>query len=174
METAMDFGLLIARIVHVVGGVLWVGTMYFLAVFLGPALGDVGPEGGKVMGALMRRKWMVFLPIVATLTVLSGFYLYWRASSGFASDYMGSGPGMTYGTGATAAIIAFIIGMTVTRPAMTKALELSQRMGSADAAERETIAATIAKHRSRGAAGGRIVVVLLLIAAVAMAVGRYV
>lgn len=170
----MDFGLLIARIVHVVGGVLWVGTMYFLAVFLGPALGDVGPEGGKVMGALMRRKWMVFLPIVATLTVLSGFYLYWRASSGFASDYMGSGPGMTYGTGATAAIIAFIIGMTVTRPAMTKALELSQRMGSADASERETIAATIAKHRSRGAAGGRIVVVLLLIAAVAMAVGRYV
>ena len=170
----MELGLLIGRIVHVVGGVLWVGTVFFLAVFLGPALTDVGPEGGKVMGALMRRKWMVFLPLVAILTVLSGLYLLWRASSGFASDYMGSGPGRTYSLGAAAAILAFIVGMAVTRPAMTKTLELSQRMGSADAAERETLAATLAKLRSRGAAGGRIVVALLLIAAAAMAVGRYV
>jgi hypothetical protein len=126
------------------------------------------------MGALMRRKWMVFLPLVATLTVLSGFFLYWRASSGFASEYMGSGPGLSFCTGAAAAILAFIIGMAVTRPAMTRALELSERMGSADAAERENLAAVIAKHRARGAAGGRIVVALLLVAATAMAVARYV
>jgi hypothetical protein len=57
---------------------------------------------------------------------------------------------------------------------MTRALELSERMGSADAAERENLAAVIAKHRARGAAGGRIVVALLLVAATAMAVARYV
>lgn len=170
----MDAGLLIARVIHVIAGVLWVGTMFFLTVFLGPALGDVGPDGGKVMGALMRRKWMVFTPLVATFSVLSGLYLYWRVSTGFNPAYMSSGPGMTYGVGATAAILSYIVGVSVTRPSMTKAMELSARMAEADSAERQSLASEVERHRSRGAAGGRLVVVLLLIAATAMAIGRYV
>ena len=170
----MDLGLLIARVIHVLAGVLWVGSMFFLAVFLGPALGDIGPDGASVMGALAKRKWMVFTPIVAILSVLSGLYLYWRVSAGFNSAYMGSGPGMTYGTGAAAAIIAFLIGVSITRPAMAKAMELSQRMANADASERQSIATQIGTYRVRGANSGKLVVVLLLIAATAMAVGRYV
>jgi len=170
----MDLGLLVARVIHVLGGVLWVGSMFFIAIFLGPALEDAGPDAGKVMAALMKRKWMVFTPLVATLSVLSGFYLYWRVSEGFNSAYMGSGPGMTYGTGAAAAILAFIIGVSFTRPSMTKAMELSQRMANADAGERQSLAAQIGTYRARGANSGRVVVVLLLIAATAMAVGRYV
>ena len=170
----MDAGIIIARIVHVLAGILWVGTMVFLFFFLGPAVGDVGPDGGKVMGALMRRKFMVYVPVVAILSVLSGFYLYWRASSGFNPVYMGSGPGMTYGIGATAAILAFIVGLSVSRPAMAKVMQLSQRMATADPSERAGITETIQKLTARSASAGRIVVTLLLIAAGAMAVGRYV
>jgi hypothetical protein len=170
----MDVGLVIARVIHVLCGVLWVGSMFFLVIFLGPALGDLGPDAGKVMAALMKRKLMVFTPVVATLSVLSGIYLYWRVAAGFGAEYMGSGPGMPYGTGAAAAILAFIIGVAYTRPAMAKAMELSQRMATADASERQGLAAQIGAYRSRGANGGKLVVVLLLIAATAMAVGRYV
>jgi uncharacterized membrane protein len=170
----MDLGLAIARIIHVVGGALWVGMMFFLVVFLGPALGEVGPDGGKVMGALMRRKLMVFTPIVAILAVLSGFYLYWHVSSGFEPGYMGSGPGMTFGTGAAAAILAFIIGLAYTRPSMAKAMALSQKMASADATERQALASSIETYRSRAELGGKLVITLLLIAATAMAIGRYV
>jgi uncharacterized membrane protein len=170
----MDAGLLIARLIHVVGGVLWVGSMFFLVVFLTPAVGDVGPDGGKVMGALMRRKLMVFTPVVAILTVLSGLYLYGRVSAGFESAYMSSGPGMTYGLGAVAAILSFIVGVVYTRPAMANAMALSQRMANADPAERQDLAAQIEKYRSRGTNGGKLIIAMLLIAAVAMAVGRYV
>jgi uncharacterized membrane protein len=170
----MDAGLLIARLIHVVGGVLWVGSMFFLVVFLTPAVGDVGPDGGKVMGALMRRKLMVFTPVVAILTVLSGLYLYGRVSAGFDSAYMSSGPGMTYGLGAVAAILSFIVGVVYTRPAMANAMALSQRMANADPAERQDLAAQIEKYRSRGTNGGKLIIAMLLIAAVAMAVGRYV
>jgi uncharacterized membrane protein len=170
----MDAGLLIARLIHVVGGVLWVGSMFFLVVFLTPAVGDVGPDGGKVMGALMRRKLMVFTPVVAILTVLSGLYLYGRVSAGFDSAYMSSGPGMTSGLGAVAAILSFIVGVVYTRPAMANAMALSQRMANADPAERQDLAAQIEKYRSRGTNGGKLIIAMLLIAAVAMAVGRYV
>jgi hypothetical protein len=148
--------------------------MFFLVVFLTPAVGDVGPDGGKVMGALMRRKLMVFTPVVAILTVLSGLYLYGRVSAGFDSAYMSSGPGMTYGLGAVAAILSFIVGVVYTRPAMANAMALSQRMANADPAERQDLAAQIEKYRSRGTNGGKLIIAMLLIAAVAMAVGRYV
>lgn len=170
----MDAGLFIARIVHVLGGILWVGTMMFLVFFLGPAVGDVGPDGGKVMGALMRRKLMVYIPAVAILSVFSGLYLYWRVSSEFSPAYMDSGPGRTYGIGAAAAILAFIVGVSVTRPAMTKVMQLSERMATADPSERASMAQSIQKLSARGSSAGRIVVILLLIAAAAMAVGRYV
>lgn len=169
----MDIGLLTGRIIHVLTGVLWVGGMFFVVVFLGPAIGDVGPDGGKVMGALARRKLMVVMPLVAIFSILSGLYLFWRASAG-SPDYMSSGTGMTYSVGATAAILAFILGVAVTRPSMMKAMQLSQQMASADASERPSLAAAAEKHRSRGDSAGRIILALLLIAATAMAVGRYI
>ena len=118
----MDYGLLLARLIHVLAGVFWVGAMVFVSAFLIPSLAEVGPDGGKVMVALQRRKFMVVMPVIGTLTMLSGIWLYWRASAGFQVDYMKSGPGHAYAFGAIFAITAFVVGMTVTRPAMMKAL----------------------------------------------------
>src|SRR5687768_16292301 len=135
----MDYGLILARILHVVLGVLWVGSMYFVSVFLMPSLGEAGPDAGKVVTALARRKYMIFIPVVAIINMLSGLWLYWKVSSGFAPEYMGSGPGQTYGVGAVLAIIAFILGVTITRPAMMKATELAQAAMSAAPTDREAL-----------------------------------
>ena len=102
----MDYGLLLARIIHVLTGVFWVGAMVFVSGFLIPSLAEVGPDAGKVMAALQRRKFMVIVPVVATFTILSGIWLYWRASSGFQMEYMKSGPGHAYAFGAIFAISA--------------------------------------------------------------------
>ena len=169
----MDLGLIIARFIHVLSGVLWVGAVFFMIVFLGPAVNQAGPEGGKVMGFLARGKFMVFTPLVAFSSVLSGLYLYWRASSGFNSAYMGSRVGMTFGTGGAAAILALIVGVAVVRPATEKMMELGQRMANTSESERASIGAELAKYRSRSATSGNIVVILLLIAATAMSIARY-
>lgn len=40
--------LLALRVVHVLGAVIWGGTSIFVAVFLMPALGTLGPVAGQV------------------------------------------------------------------------------------------------------------------------------
>jgi uncharacterized membrane protein len=169
----MDWALVVARIVHVLGGIIWVGSMFFVSTFLAPTVEEMGPEGGKFMAAMARRNWMIFIPVVAILTMLAGFYLYWGVSSGFESEYMGSGPGMSYGLGATAAILAFIIGMALTRPSMMKLMQLGQQMAGASEADRPRISESMARLRSRSNIGSKAVMTLLLIAALTMAVGRY-
>lgn len=170
----MDYGLILARILHVVLGVLWVGSMFFLSTFLMPSLAEAGPDAGKVVAAMTRRKFMVVIPIIAVVTMLSGLWLYWRASAGFAPEYMRSGAGQTYGTGAALSIIAFILGMAISRPAMIKATQLGQAAMSASPSEREAILAQAQALRARSASVTRLILALLMGAAIAMSIGRYV
>jgi uncharacterized membrane protein len=163
-----------ARIIHVLGGVIWVGSMFFVSTFLIPAMTDAGPDSGKVMAALNRRNFMIVIPVIAILTMLSGLWLYGRASMGFDPAYMRSGPGRTYALGAVMAITAFIIGMTITRPAMVKAGKLMERAGTASPTERESLMGEAQAQRARGAKWGKVIAFLLIGAATLMALGRYV
>jgi hypothetical protein len=88
---------------------------------------------------------------------------------------MASRAGQTYATGATLALLAFVVGMTVARPAMVRAGELAQTMGSLKTdEERAARGAELARLRARGATVGQLVAVMLLLATAAMAVARYV
>ena len=170
----MDFGLALSRIIHVLGGVIWVGSMFFVSMFLVPSMTEAGPDAGKVMAALNRRKWMIFIPVIAILTMLSGIWLYWHASMGFSPAYMRSGPGRTYGLGGGLAIIGFIIGLAMTRPAMVKVGKLMAEMPNAAPDQRDAIAAEIQRQRAKGAFWSKIIGFFLIGAATLMALGRYV
>jgi len=74
----MDPLLIVLRVVHVVGGVFWGGAILFVVHFLEPAVRDAGPDGAKVMQALQKRRYLDVMPVVAALTVVSGYWLYWR------------------------------------------------------------------------------------------------
>lgn len=60
----MNPEILVLRLVHVLGGVFWLGSGLFTAFFLMPALATAGPAAGPLMGALQRRKLFTVLPIV--------------------------------------------------------------------------------------------------------------
>jgi uncharacterized membrane protein len=169
----MDPLLLLVRLLHVGLGVFWAGTLMFSALFLLPAIRDAGPDGAKVAAGLMRRRFLDWLPAVAGLTVLSGFWLYWRASAGFSSGYMRSATGMAYGLGGVAAVLALGLGLAIVRPSMLRAATLSQGAALASGQERDAQLATAQALRARAAAAGRIVAGLLALAAATMAVGRY-
>jgi uncharacterized membrane protein len=153
------------RVLHIVLGVFWAGTLIFTAIFLVPAIRDAGPEGAKVMAGLMRRRFLTVLPVVAALTILSGLWLYWFDSNGFQAPFMRSRMGMTLALGALAALIAFVLGVGIVRPAMLKAAALSQDPTQLAAAQ---------ALRVRAAGFGRVVALLLGVAAAAMAIARYV
>ena len=171
----MNLLLILGRILHIVLGAVWVGFAVFVPFYLMPALQDVGPEGSKVMAALQRRGLITMLPIIALITLLSGIFLFWRVSLGFGAAYMGSRMGIALSIGGLAGIVGYAIGMTVVRPSMLRAATLSEGLGAITSdSERAAQLAAIGALRVRGAVGGKLTAILLLIAVTAMAVARYV
>lgn len=162
------------RLVHVVGGVFWVGSMMYLTFFLMPAMADIGPAAGQLGAAFQRRKVFVWLPLVALLTILAGLRLLMIDSASFASGYFATNTGKLYLGGGIAAIVAFLIGVTVNRPAMTRLTALGETLAGADEAARARIGAEMAALRARSGTGAKVVTWLLIIAAATMAVARYV
>jgi uncharacterized membrane protein len=155
--------LLLMRLLHILSGIYWVGTMMFMTGFLFPALKDAGPDGAKVGAALTNRRFPVIMPIVALVTILSGLWLFWRVSGGFQEPFMQSHMARTLSFGAACAIVAFIIGVAVVRPAMVQAMALAQ--SNPQRAQLLRVRADVV---------GRLVTALVVLAAAAMAVARYV
>lgn len=171
----MQFEFLTLRLIHVVGGVFWVGSALFTNFLLFPALG-ASPTTGQVIAALTKRKMFTIMPVVAILTMLSGLRLMWIISSGFAAEWMASGSGQTFLLGGFAAIAAFFLGMLVGRPAAVRAGQIAQTLGGGampNAADRTRLEGELATLRRRAGMSGVIVTVLLVVSAVAMAIARY-
>jgi len=170
----MHWHMIVLRLLHIVLGSIWVGTVVFNTIFLGPTVRDLGPDGGKVMGALVKRGMMTFLPIVALGTLLTGLWLFWKVSLGFDHDYLLSGPGHAFGIGGLLAIIAYALGLTVMRPAMLRVTALAQTMAQLSTdAERAARQQEMQTLRSRASTAGQVVATLLVLATAMMAVARY-
>ncbi len=61
--------IILLRLIHILSGVFWVGSVLFVARFLLPTLRAVGPAGGPVMQQLTQvRKLPSFMMVVAILT----------------------------------------------------------------------------------------------------------
>jgi hypothetical protein len=164
---------LVMRVLHVLCGIFWAGALIFMALFLTPAIRDAGPDGAKVALGLQRRRLLDIMPLVAVVTILSGLWLLWRVSGGFQATFFHTGTGTAISVGATAALVALVLGLGVMRPAMTGAFRITQAAAAAPPSERDAQLATAQRLRLRAAAAGRSVAGLLTIAVMAMAIARY-
>ncbi len=169
----MDRFMLILRMFHILLGVFWAGTIFFLVFFLGPSIRAVGADGAPVMRELVRRRFLDVMPIVAGLTILTGLVLYWRLSGGMAMGWIRSPFGMSLTVGGVASILALIVGVTGVRAATLGAIRMTAALGSASEKERGPMQAEIQRLRQRSAAAALWVARLLIIAVATMAVARY-
>lgn len=170
----MTAELIALRLIHILGGIFWLGSGLFTTFFLIPALGKIGPAGaGPVMGALQQRRLFTILPVVAVLTILSGVRLLQIVSAGFAPAYMASRPGQTFLWSGVAAIAAFLVSLIVARPAAARAGELGASMANAPAEQRAALGEEIDRLRRRSGRSSVAAMVLLIGAAAGMAVARY-
>lgn len=168
----MSIELIILRLLHIGLGAFWVGAVLFNALYLSPALRAAGPAAaGAVMGNMIRRRFMVVMPVVAMLTILSGLRLLMIASGGDAHWFQHR-VGHTYSVAGALAIIAFLVGILIVRPTMTRAGTMAQSATS-DGTTREALAAEMARLQSRAVRANNVVAVLLLLATAGMAVARY-
>ena len=170
----MSAEILVLRLVHVLGGIFWVGSGLFSTFFLMPAIMAAGPAAGPVMGALQQRRLFTILPVVALLTVLSGLRLMWITSGGFRPEYFETRSGATFAIAAAASIIAFALSLLVARPMAVRGSHLALEMARAsEGPARAAIAAELARVRGRGAIATMAGVAMLLVAASGMAIARY-
>ena len=163
------------RLIHIVVGVFWVGSVLFLSAFLFPAVRTLGPAGGPVMSYLTQVRGMpTRLLIAALVTIASGLVLYWHDSLGFHSEWIRSPSAMVFGAGAVCALLAVVVGLLVNNPTAKRVGALAgaiQRQGGPPNPEQ---AAEMQRLQLRLSGALRVVTVLLLLAVAAMAVARYV
>jgi uncharacterized membrane protein len=170
---AMNPEVLLLRIVHIVGGVIWAGTALFVALFLLPAMNQAGPAGAPVMNALIKRRLFTIVPTVGAITMLAGLRLLWLVSSGFSADYFSTREGKAYAFGALCALTGFTIFMLVNRPAIARLVQLGPQMAQASETEREALTAQLNAVRARMATGTKVIAMLLGLAVLMMAIARY-
>ncbi|MEO7965147.1 MAG: hypothetical protein ABIT38_14675 [Gemmatimonadaceae bacterium] len=167
--------MVILRILHIVGGVFWVGAVLVSVLFLFKVVTDLGPLGGQMMGAFIKHRFFDAIPAAALVTILTGLDLFRRVSAGFDSAWMGSGRGITLSIGALAGLIAFVVGIFIGRPASMKAFALMERAGPMpDGPEKAALIAEAAPLRARGMGALRLAAALLVVATIGMAAAQYV
>jgi uncharacterized membrane protein len=166
--------LLTLRLIHILSAITWLGGGILTAFFLVPAMSGSPTAMMEVMAGLKRRRFFIFQPIIATLTILSGLRLLWIDSAGFAGSYFDSATGKAFSWGGLAAIIAYIISYAIAFPLNTRAGKIGARIREPAAGpEREQLTRSLNRTR-RGATIATLATVSFgILAACAMAVARY-
>jgi uncharacterized membrane protein len=162
------------RLVHVLSAITWLGGGILTAFFLMPAISGSQTAMAEVIAGLKRRRFFVFQPIVATLTILSGLRLLWIDSAGFAGSYFDSATGKAFSWGGLSAIIAYIISYGIAFPLNTRAAKIGARLRDVVAVpERESLTTDMNRTRRRAVIATLATVSFGILAASAMAVARY-
>jgi len=164
---------IVLRFAHVFFGALWVGMMAFQVFFLTPTLTEMGPDAGKVMAGMMKRRIPVIMPIFALIVIISGMWLLQRISGGNMGALMATPMGKGFAAGGAIAVLAFLIGVVVMRPMMMKSMKLMEQITSAPPPQRSGMQAEIQTLRARATVLGNVVAGMLLVTLALMAVARY-
>ncbi len=167
----MNTLIIVLRLLHIVGGVIWVGGAVAMAFFVAPSVGATAEAGQKFMGHLMTKtRFSTFMTIAALAAVLPGFALYWIDSAGFTlRAWMESGTGTTFAVGAVFALIGLYYGMKV--PGIGRAMgQLAAEIKGAPTPEQMTHLSALRQKQMRVSI---INVTTLLIATLCMSIARY-
>jgi hypothetical protein len=165
----------VLRVLHILGGVFWVGVAIFIAAFLGPSLRAVGPAGGAIMTQLAQvRRLPLWMMLAMIVTLVAGFLLYWANARTGGSAWLGSGPGRTFGFGGVLALAGGVLGMAISAPTGRKLGALGASLAAAGRPPTPEELATMQALQRRLATAAALVAILVVLATIAMAVARYV
>ena len=90
----MDYLLLTLRLVHIIGGIFWVGAALLMNFFIGPTVRATGDAGRQFAGHFMAKtRFVMAMNISVIATMIAGFWLYGIDSNWFTSPWMSSGAG---------------------------------------------------------------------------------
>lgn len=167
----MDVLAIVLRIVHIAGGVVWVGGAALFFFYLEPAINKLGPDAEKFVDEIInRRKAPIYFVTASTLTVIAGIVLYWRD---FGRIDTTSSFGLALGLGGIAALIAWLGGNLLIPQTLGKvgAIITEMKAGAGPPSDEQMVRLRAVQGRLRLI--GLVDIVLLAFAVVTMASARY-
>jgi uncharacterized membrane protein len=159
--------IVLARVVHVMAGVIWAGATFVLAAVIVPIAARYGTEGAGRWSAMVAGRVGPISGISALLTVLSGSYLFATLHS---ND--NSAAGFVLKVGAVAAFLSLVTGFLIGRPTGQKLARLSEQQSLATAPSADVLR-RMSGLRLRAELSSRFTAALLGLAVLAMAGFRY-
>jgi uncharacterized membrane protein len=176
MLVAASLFMLTFRFLHIVAGILWVGSVFLFIGFIGPAVDDAGPSAQPLLTALVRKRKVSRVIVGLAITnVLAGWVLWLKNMTIYGSleDWITLRFGLVLTIGAVLATTAAIIGIFVVGPALERLIDLGGEVATSGGPPSETQLQRIEYLKGRLQTYGRTVLVLLLLTIVAMATARY-
>ena len=162
------------RLIHVLSGIFWVGSLLFIAGLLMPAVRAAGAAGGAVMGHIVQvRKLHQFMMGASLLVILSGFGLVYELAGPLGFQWFAVGMGRAIGVGALLTLVATALGLAVNAPTAQRIAKLAAGFQAAGRPPTPDEASQMQALQGRLSRAAIAVTVLLVLAAACMAVARY-
>ena len=166
--------LIILRLLHIVSAVFWAGSIMYLAWFIIPTIKALGPDGGKFMQQLSQtNKLPLVMSIAGTLTVVGGILLIERLSGGFEMQWFGTPHGIVISIGGTLALIAWVMGLSINKPAVDKMAAIGKAAAASGAPPSPEQQEVLQKLRAKVFKTTNVMAGLIFIAAICMSIVRY-
>jgi uncharacterized membrane protein len=173
---AVDTFMIVFRFLHIVAGVLWVGSAFLFVAIIGPSAAEVGPSAGPLMTAAVRkRKVVTVITGLGIVNVLAGWFLWLRNmdAAGSLNDWLSSSFGLGLTIGGVLATITFFVGYLGVGRNVERLVDLGGEVAASGGpptprqqAELDRLGAVLERH-------GKLDLLLLFLATAAMATARY-
>lgn len=156
--------MLVLSVLHIVSGAFWAGAVLFAVGFLDPVTEAMGPAGGAFMQKLMTgTKLPKVMPASGSLTILTGFIMYWIVSGHFAAAWLVSAHGIAISIGALAGIVAAMAGGVMAKRLRLRMVTIRGELKGAapDAEQQAELNSLTAALRTRSRAGAAFILLAL-------------
>jgi uncharacterized membrane protein len=166
---------LVFRFLHIVAGVLWVGSAFLFSGFIGPSAAEVGPSAGPLIANMVKKRKLVKVIVgLSGITVLAGWILWLKNLDryGGLGDWLSSSFGLALTIGGVLATIAFGIGLRGIAPNVEKLVDLGGQIAAGGGPPTPEQAAEMERTQKTLESASKIDLVLLLLAVTAMATAR--
>ena len=175
MIAAVPF-MLVFRLLHILAGVLWVGSAFLFVGFIGPSAVEVGPSALPLLAAAVKkRKVAKVITGLGGVTVLAGWILWLHNMGQYPSlgDWVTSSFGLVLTIGGVLATISAFVGAIGVGRGVERLVDLGLEIaasGGPPTPEQQTrldqLSSSLERH-------GKTDLLLLLLAVTAMATARY-
>jgi uncharacterized membrane protein len=168
--------MIILRLLHIVSGVLWVGSAFLFVGFIGPSAAEVAPTAGPLLhAAVKKRKVAKVITALGGVTVLAGWIMWFRDMNQFGSlgDWLNSSFGLVLTIGAVLATIAAVEGTLGVGRNVERLVDLGDEVAASGGPPTPEQQARLDHLGAEIERFGKLDLVLLLLAVSAMATARY-